>query len=78
MVSRTGSFGLCSHAAVFSCQPLRIGFLRPQESVNKIFDQDLRGVVQLDVEEAAVGRDGRSQFRRGVLWASPVTDVAGI
>jgi anti-anti-sigma factor len=68
----------CAHAAVFSYQPLRKGFLRLKETVNKIFDQDLRGVVQLDIEDAAVGREGRSQFRRGVLWASPVVDVAVI
>lgn len=67
-----------AHAAVFSYQPLRKGFLRLKETVNKIFDQDLRGVIQLDVEDAAADRDGRSQFRRGVLWASPVADVAGI
>jgi hypothetical protein len=68
----------CAHAAVFSYQPLRKGFLKLKETVNKIFDQDLRGVVQLDVENAAGDRKGRSQFRRGVVWASPVVDVAGI
>ncbi len=68
----------CAHAAVFSYQPLRKGFLRLKETVNKIFDQDLRGVVQLDREDIAVDRERRSQLRRGALWASPVVEVAGI
>jgi anti-anti-sigma factor len=67
----------CAHAAVFSYRPLRKGYLRLKETVDKIFDQDLQGVVQLDEEGAAVDREGRSQFRRGSLWVSSVVDVAG-
>ena len=68
----------CAHAAVFSYRPLRKGYLRLKETVDKIFDQDLQGVVQLDEAGAAVDRGGRSQFRRGSLWVSSVVDVAGI
>ncbi len=60
--------GVHAHAAVFSYQPLRIGFLKLPDAVARLYEQPL-----LDVLCVAAG----ARLQRGVAWCAPL-DSGGL